>query len=147
MPAMLKQIARIALVAAGASVIALAQGPRRDGQWNIQIEMNMPGMPAGMPPMQTTQCITPAQAADPQSAAPPRGRGGRGGGDCQISDYKTEGNKVTWTMKCTGAQPMTGAGEFVYSGDKYTGTVTMDMQGRGSMSMKYTGTRTGDCTK
>jgi Protein of unknown function (DUF3617) len=148
MPAMLKHAVRIGLVVAGASVIALAQGPRRDGQWNVQIEMNMPGMPAGMPPISTTQCVTPSDAADPQKAMPPRGRGGRGNSDdCQVSDYKTEGNKVTYTMKCSGAQPMTGTGEFVYAADKYTGTMTIDMQGRGSMTMKYTGTRVGDCTK
>jgi hypothetical protein len=50
-------------------------------------------------------------------------------------------------MKCEGPQPMTGTGEFVYTNDTYTGTMTMNMSGRGTMTMKYSATRTGDCTK
>jgi hypothetical protein len=41
---------------------------------------------------------------------------------------------------------MTGKGEIVYAENAYTGTMTMDMQGRG-MTMKYTGKRLGDCRK
>jgi len=42
---------------------------------------------------------------------------------------------------------VSGTGELVYSGDSYTGTMTMEMGGRGTMTMKYTGKRLGDCTK
>lgn len=147
-----------ALVAA-VSVSMLAQsGPRRDGNWEIIIQMempDMPNMPAGMtmPPMKTTQCITPKDAADPMKAMPqrPAGRGGAANpNDCKLSDYKTEGNKVSWAMKCEGAQPMSGTGEFVYGVDSYTGTLKMDMARGGQstgMTMKYTGKRLGDCTK
>jgi Protein of unknown function (DUF3617) len=127
------------------SVSALAQTHRRDGKWEVKIEMDMPGMPAGMPPMTSTQCVTPEEAADPQKAAPPSGRGNQG--DCKISDYKVDGNKVSWSMKCEGAQAMSGTGEFVYAADAYTGTMKMEMGGRGSMTMKYSGKRLGDCTK
>ena len=140
----------------GASVSLLAQGPRRDGNWEITIEMdNMPGMPAGMSmrPIKTTQCITPQDAADPQRSIPQR-PGGRGGAahpnDCKMSDYKAEGNKVSWKMACTGAQPMSATGEFVYAADSYTGVMKMDMTRGGQpivTNMKYTGKRIGDCTK
>src|SRR2546422_10941091 len=90
------------------TIAAFAQGPRRDGQWEVKMEMDMAGMPAGMPPVTTTQCITPEDAKDPQKTVPQMGRGrGRGNQDCKVSDYKTEGNKVTWSMKCEGQQPMT----------------------------------------
>ena len=46
-----------------------------------------------------------------------------------------------------GRQPMTGKGLFTYEQNAYTGTMTMDIQGRGTMTMKYTGKRLGDCTK
>lgn len=141
---MKRQAAIVAGVVLGLAVAAFAQGPRRDGRWEVKMEMNMPGMP-GMPPMTTTQCITPEDAADPQKSMPSRGRGDNG--NCKVSDYKIDGNKVTWSMECTGAQAMTGKGEFVYAADTYTGTMTMDMSGRGSMSMKYSGKRLGDCTK
>jgi hypothetical protein len=141
-------LAAVAAAAIGLSLTAFAQGPRRDGLWEIKTEMQMEGMPMNMPPTTSQQCITPADANDP-SKATPQGRGGRGRGaqDCKVSDYKTDGNKVTWTMKCEGAQPMTGNGEIVYGADAYTGTMKMDMAGRGTMTMKYTGKRLGDCTK
>jgi hypothetical protein len=67
-----------------------------------------------------------------------------------VSDYKTEGNKVSWSMRCEGDNPMTGTGEIVYSGDTYLGTMKMTT-GRGgqpmAMTMKYSGKRLGDCTK
>ena len=127
------------------SLSALAQVHRRDGKWEVTIEMEMPGMPMKMPAMTSTQCVTPEEAADPQKAAPPQGRG-RGNQDCKISDYKTDGNKVSWSMKCEGPQAMSGTGEFVYAADAYTGTMKMDSGGR-AMMMKYSGKRLGDCTK
>lgn len=140
-----RTIATAAAVAAGLSIAAFAQAPRRDGLWEVKTEMQMEGMPMNMPPTTTQQCITPAEANDPGKSTP-QGRG-RGGSDCKVSDYKIAGNKVTWTMKCEGAQPMTGNGEIVYAADSYTGTMKMEMAGRGTMTMKYTGKRLGDCTK
>jgi hypothetical protein len=142
-------------VVTGLSMSLLAQGPRRDGNWEVTIEMDMPGMPQGvsMPPMKTTQCITPQDAADPQKSIPqrPAGRGGAANpNDCTISDYKTQGNKVSWSMVCTGSQPMDGTGEFIYTGDTYTGTMKMNVARGGqpmAMTMKYSGRRLGDCTK
>jgi len=136
---------RTITIAAGVLVLGvsiLAQGPRRDGRWEVKVEMQMAGMT--MPAQTMTQCVTPKQAADPQSVLPPSGRGrGRGGPDnCKVNDHKTEGNKVSWTMACT---DMTGTGELLYSGDTYTGTMKMTMQGQ-EMTMKYSGKRLGDCT-
>jgi hypothetical protein len=137
--------AAIVALAVGVSSALLAQGPRRDGRFEIKMEMDMAGMPMKMPPITTTQCITPEQAADPQKAMPPQG--GRGNeNNCKVSDYKQDGNKVTWSMKCEGKEPMTGTGEFVYASDGYTGTMMMDRGGQ-AMTMKYTAKRLGDCTK
>jgi hypothetical protein len=57
--------------------------------------------------------------------------------------YKMDGNKVNWSVAC---EQMTGAGEFVYSADTYTGTMRVKSQGK-EMTMKYAGKRLGDCTK
>lgn len=145
------------VVACSVSVAAQQGNVRRDGNWEITMEMqmpNMPNMPQGMsmPPMKTTQCITKEEAADPNKAMP-KGPPQRGGGpppDCKVSDYKTVGNKVSWSMVCSGAQPMSGTGEFVYQADAYTGTMVMNMERGGQgmpMTMKYTGKRLGDCVK
>jgi hypothetical protein len=135
----------------GLSVSALAQGPRRDGKWEIKMTVNMPGMPAAMPPMTMTQCITPADAADPQKTAPPQAPG-RGGAapKCAMSNYKVEGNKVTYTMKCEPPQAATMTGEFIYGDGTYEGTMKMDMDRGGqpmSVMMTYSGKRLGDCVK
>ena len=134
----------LALTAAALAVATtiFAQGPRRDGRWQVTIEMQMAGMT--MPPQTTTQCITPEDAADPQKAMPQGGRGANST-DCKISDYKVDGNKVSWSMACA-RDRMSGTGEFLYSGDTYTGTMKMTAAGM-DMTMKYSGKRLGDCTK
>ena len=128
----------------GAAVWAQAGAPRRDGNWEVKVEMQMPGMPMNLPPQTLIQCITPEDAADPQRLVPPRGRG-RGQSDCKVSDQKIDGNKVTWSMSCP-SEGMTGTGEFVYADGSYTGTMKMNAMGQ-DMSMKYTAKRLGDCTK
>jgi hypothetical protein len=142
-----------AIVASAVCLFAQPSGPRRDGNWEITIEMQMPNMPAGMtmPPIKTTQCISKEDAADPNRLVPPRAQ--RGGGerqDCKVSDYKSEGNKVSYKITCTGAQPVTGTGEIIYGTDSYTGTMTMNMERGGQamvMTQKMTGKRLGDCNK
>jgi len=131
-----------AILTISAGILAQNQ-PRRDGDWEIKVEMQMPGMPMSMPAQTVRQCITPQDAADPQKSVPPSGRGGPN--DCKVSDQKTEGNKVTWSMACP-SQGMTGTGEIVYAENSYTGTMKMTAGGR-DMTMKYTGKRLGDCTK
>jgi hypothetical protein len=150
------KIAAAAVVAVVfASAALAAQGPRRDGTWEVTMQMEMPNMPAGMtmPPMKSTQCITKEQANDPKNLAPGRPqRGGQVGSNdnCTFTDYKEVGNKVTWSMKCGGAQPMSGTGEITYSADSYVGQMVMNIE-RGGQSMqvtnKYNGKRTGDCVK
>jgi hypothetical protein len=106
--------------------------------------MEMEGMP-GMPPRTSTQCLTPEDVNDPQkSLMPDTGRGGPQA--CKIADQKTEGNKVSWTMKCEGGFVTGGSGEMLYAGDTYTGTIKMET-GRGGMTMKMSGKRLGDCVK
>jgi hypothetical protein len=122
------------------AVPLIAQSPMRPGQWEITAQMDMPGMPVKMPETKTTQCITPEQVKTPAGTLPSQDK------SCQASDYKVDGNKVTWKMVCTGKDKMTGDGEMVFSGDSYAGKMNMTMA-QGSMAMKYTGKRVGDCTK
>jgi hypothetical protein len=132
----------VTLAVLGTALWAQGPGPRRDGNWEVTLEMQMPGMPMTMPAQTIMQCITPQQAADPQNLAPPSGRGQS---SCKVSDYKVDGNKVTFSLSCPN-EGMTGTAEFIYTADSYAGTMKMNMQGQ-SMSMKYTGKRLGDCTR
>jgi hypothetical protein len=132
-----------AAVVVGLSVSAMAQGPQRDGRWEVRMEMEMPGMPMKMPPMTTTQCVTKEQADDPQRSVP-QGRGNQN--NCKVSDYKVSGNTVTWSMKCEGPEAMSGTGEITYGQNTYEGTMKMTREGQ-TMTMKYSGKRLGDCTQ
>jgi hypothetical protein len=132
------------------SASALAQGPRRDGKWEVTMTMEMPGMPAAMPPATTTQCITKEQADDPQKLVLQQPQRGNQQSDCKVSDYLVSGNKVTYSMKCTTPAPMDATGEIIYGDNTYNGTMKMNM-GRGgqmmAMTMKYSAKRLGDCTQ
>ena len=120
---------------------ALAQGPRQDGQWEVKIEMELPGVPA-LPPQTQTTCVTPEDAANPQKLMVPGGIADQAG--CKISDYKTVGNKVTYALKCEGLVALSGTGDFTYMGDTYTGSFKADMAGQ-KLTIKYSAKRTGDC--
>ncbi len=132
------------------SALVFAQQPRRDGNWEIKMEMGMEGMPQGMPPITTTQCVTKEQAEDPSKMLPQGPGRGNNMGDCKVSDYKYVGNKATWSMACTGQMPMTGNAEIVYGNDSYAGTMKMITSRGGqsqTMTMKYDAKRLGDCAK
>jgi hypothetical protein len=128
----------------GASWAVSAQGPRRDGRWEVTTEMDMPGMPMKMPSTKTIQCVTKAQADDPNLSMP-KGKQDKSD-DCKVSDYKVAGNTVSWTMTCSGKDAMTGTGEITYAADTYDGWMKMKT-GDHDMTMKYKGKRLGDCEK
>ena len=139
----------VIVLALFATAAVIAQSGMRPGQWETTTQMQMANMPAGfqMPSMKNTVCITPDQAKDPANAVPRQAGRGRGGkDDCKVSDYKTTGNTVTWSMACTSPDKVTGTGEMTFSGDdSYTSTMKMVMA-QGEMTMKTTGKRLGDCT-
>jgi hypothetical protein len=141
--------ALICVAAVSGSLLAQAPATRRDGNWQVTMEINIPGMPQSMPPMTMNQCITKEQANDPSKLLPQGG--GRGmPPECKVSDMKTEGNKTSWSMKCEGQMPMSGTGEFTFNGDTYTGLMKIDTDRGGqpmTMTMKYAGKRLGDCTQ
>ena len=133
----------IGLLVIGLSWTVLAQGssPMREGNWEVAVKMNIPGM-EGAPAMKQTQCVTAAMLKDPASAVP-----SGPGGDCKITDYKLADNVATYKLACTQPVAFSGAGEMKYSGtDAYIGTLTMDMGGQ-SLVMNIDAKRIGDCPK
>jgi hypothetical protein len=137
---------RNAVIAACALAVAplLAQSPLREGNWEIRAQMEIPGMPTKMPEMQLTQCVTAEQSKNPTTLLSPSGN--PGDPSCKVTDYKADGNTITWKMSCAAPQTMTGDGRMVVSGDTYTGTLNMTTA-QGAMAIKSTGKRTGDCKK
>jgi hypothetical protein len=137
----------VVAVALAGSTVAFAKGPQKPGNWHITMTMEMPGLPAAPPPRTMDICVTPKQSDDPKEAIKSQSK------DCDPADVKVEGNKVTYKVVChSHGGTQTGTGEIVYSGDAYTGTMTMEManpRGGGTMKMiQHTSAqRTGDCAK
>lgn len=134
----------LALCVTALSWAAYAQIPIREGNWEVTMQVEIPGMQVKMPDFKTAQCLTKEQLKDPAQALP-QGTQDKNN-DCKVSDYKASGNKATWKMTCTIPMPISGLGEITYAGDAYDGSMTMTT-GIGDMTMKYTGKRLGDCTK
>ncbi len=117
-------------------------GPNmQDGQWEITSTMNMPGMPAAMPPVKHTQCITKKDMI-PQTKQKNQ--------KCTVTDTKISGDTVSWNVKCTtDGNDMTGNGKITYKGDTFEGTFVINMKVPGQGSMKMTqnmkGRRLGPC--
>jgi hypothetical protein len=134
----------IALLTLGLSWTAIAQSasPMREGNWEVSIKMNIPGM-GEAPPMKQTQCVTAAMLKDPNSALP-KGPAG----DCKVTDYKFTADTATYKLTCTQPAAITAVGEMKYAGsDSYTGTLTMDMGSGQKLALSMEGKRIGDCLK
>jgi hypothetical protein len=124
-------------VAALALALPLFAGPQKPGKWSMTIETEMANMPMKIPPMTVETCVTPEQAEKPE---PPKSARSN---DCKFSDYKIEGNTVSWTMSCE-KQKLTGEGKITYSAESYEGAMHAKM-GEMEVTTKYTGKRIGDC--
>jgi hypothetical protein len=131
--------------AALAAIVAVtpaqaADHPQKPGRWQVKFEMEMPGMPFKMPPVTTEVCVTEEDLKDPKKAVPTDKKS-----DCTISDYKIDGNKVSWSMDCP-KQQTKGTGEITYTADSYTGAMKMTV-GEQEMKTKYSGKLLGPCKK
>ena len=133
-----------ALITAFAGTLGAARAETvKDGEWEITTQMTIPGMPVAIPPVTVRQCIT-----EKERVPKPQSQNGK----CETSAVKSEGNKVTWTVKCTGQRPMEGSGEVTYSGDTMQGKSTFQMKNpRNGQDITATqniqGKRVGDCKK
>ena len=115
------------------------------GLWEIKTKMEIPGMPPEMADKlgnQTmTHCVKPGERKWSEQRNPnERER------QCEQTEMKTEGNKVSWKMKCKDG--MSGEASVTHNGkDAYKMDMTMNMK-QGSMKMQSEGKRIADtCEK
>lgn len=108
----------------------------QDGQWEITVTSEIPGMPAGMAkPHIMTTCLTqkePIAKVKEES-------------DCKMQDTKIVGNTVTWTIVCPKASSK---GTITYAGTSYDGlmeTVTKVEGKEMTMKMTMKGKYLGPC--
>jgi len=134
---------KLSLAAAALTILTLpafGATPQKPGNWQITMEMEGANMPMKMPPMTFTHCVTKEDTENPERAVPK----GRENSNCKVSDFKVDGNKVSWSVKCEGKEPVTGHGEITFDGDSYSGWSKMHVHDQ-EMTMKWTGKRLGDC--
>lgn len=133
----MKKILTAAVFLLAAPALTLAADTMREGLWEISSQVEMPGMPMKIPPTVMKHCYTKADVADRKKLIAREN-------DCKVTDMKTSGNKVTWTMKCTGRNAATMTGETVFGKDSYASVMHMKAQGH-NMTTKVKGKRLGDC--
>lgn len=133
--------AMLALLAAAPAVLAAPQ-EMQPGLWEITSKMEMPGVPK-MAPQVMRHCYTKKDLEDNKKTVPQSGDK-----NCEMKDYKLQGNTATWSMECKGEAAMTGTGTMTFGAQFYSGTMKSRMkQGGKSMEMNqsWSAKRVGDC--
>ncbi|MCY7386875.1 MAG: DUF3617 domain-containing protein [Burkholderiales bacterium] len=116
------------------------------GLWEIKTKMDMPGLPpevaAQMGNRTMTHCVKPGERKWSEQRNP----NDRGDKNCEQTDMKVDGNKVSWKMTCKDGT--SGEGTVAHNGkDAYKMDMTMNMK-QGSMKMQTEGKRIADtCEK
>lgn len=142
---MKKVVICMAVLALALPFAATAKSPIKAGKWETTVETEMPGMPMKMPPMKFTSCVTKEQAENPESAMPKGQSQNRKEkeSNCKISNFKIDGNKITYEFKCE-KENIEGSAEWKYDADSNSGVMHVKM-GDQEMTQKYAGKRIGDC--
>ena len=128
-----------ALVAMSLGAPAGAYAQSTEHLWEVTTKMEMPGMPMAMPAQVRRVCV--ARSHKDEDLIPRAD-------NCRVLDSKRAGNKLAYTMACTGDEPMNVTGEMTYASDSYDGRMRMKSQRDPSMEMTQTfaGRRVGTCT-
>lgn len=137
----MKQIVVMAALAGVFGLSVAHAADRKEGNWEVKVNMEMVGMPMKMPPVTVNQCVTAKDVVPDMSQRDQQ---------CIVKDQKITGDTVTWKMQCTGKQgTMNGEGRMQYAADTYQGQMQMNMvmDGAPPMTMKYAmqGRWTGPC--
>jgi len=123
---------------------AFAGVDMHEGLWEITTKTELPGMPMQMPEIKHTQCLTKENMLE--TTVPKEQNQDE---ECKITDQEISGNTMTWTMKCSGKNPMEVTGQTTYNGDTFEGTMTMISNDPNEGEMKIinhiSGKRIGEC--
>ena len=129
-----------ALIVLAVALAASPQAAAQDngGLWEVTTRMEMPGMPAAIPPQTNRVCA--AKNRKDEDFIPKQS-------DCRMVESKRVGIKLTYQMECAGNNPSTITGEMTFGNNAYDGQLHMTMhQSKQTMNMTFSGKRVGDCT-
>ena len=136
--------------AAAAGPFDQFKGKMKDGMYEYKMQMEIPGMPAGMGKQNMTfqNCVSQKDIEE--------GGFGKGGQeakmpkDCEIKNMNVSGNTATYTMECKGAQKMKADNKIVFAPDGFNMEMKMQMDHGGqvmNMTQKMQGKHVGPCKK
>lgn len=112
------------------------------GLWEILVRIDVPEGPVRDTSQAIRHCYTPEDLSDPRNAIP------RAGPECEISEFRLEGNRATWALRCTGAGVVSGGGEMILGRQAYAANVWNEILERGrtlTVTQKIRARRVGDC--
>lgn len=146
-----------ALILALITPAAWANPSITPGQWQIEMKMEIPGMPKGQS-FTTEWCYDEAMVKDIAQNMPKPGQMmGHGKNAAQVPECKylkqdIQGNKLSYSMECTSPQgKMTMNGNMEFNPSAYQGKIDMIHEGgsMGKMTMhqEIKAKRLGDCKK
>ncbi len=111
----------------------------KEGNWQIEMQTEIAGMPMQMPSMTIEQCLSKNEMVPTQQ--------GQDGSECKITEQSIKGNTVRWRVECPDS---TGRGSITYKGKSFDGKIELEMRGQtGGMKMTnlMKGTYKGVCQK
>jgi len=116
---MLKKICTLSVLGLLIAALPVWGLDLKPGKYEITVKVEIPGMPGGTPPQTMTQCL------NEQNPVPDSSAGAQG---CKITDMKTTGDTVTYTMECNQQGTQTkSTGKITYKGDSFEGTSETNM--------------------
>lgn len=131
---------------------SLAAPSLRPGKWEMSTQTQIVGIAQPLPPLHMTECLSPAQARDPVKTATERFRQSVAPGQqCNISHRAESGRSVTWSVACTGSQPLTSRGRVTFDNSgAYHGSMNSEIMspiGPVKMMQSFQGRRLGACSR
>jgi hypothetical protein len=140
--------AALALLAAGSSPLAEGIKP---GLWKISLESRVAAAPGWQPePFEITQCLSEADAQNPDRLLAGMGTEGVSGCDFLNRDYS--GNRVRFGLSCAGQLGLTGQGEMNFTDTSMEGTIDVSFADAGqggertAMQNRLHAVYLGNCT-
>ena len=114
----------------------------REGKWKVTADVNMKGVPFKMPPMVYEECLT------QKDIIPSNSQSDDG---CILEGPEIKGNTVSWHSVCTNTdgEVATSDGTITYAGERFTGSIAINITGEMPMSAQntLTGEYIGVCDK
>ncbi len=109
----------------------------KPGMWQWTTTMQMQEMGFSMPPITYSYCISEKDLIPTQSSQESK--------DCKLTQNKTVGNTVMWTVECTTeGEKSVSTGKMTYKKTTAEGKIEMTSQGM-KMISTISGKRTGNC--